>query len=174
MSTEEEALNSLAAAVSHKLNNDISNTMETHLKTFTDSLKVMDNLLKKQEAAEMRAEQRMASFEKCLSEKQANSDRVNNDRFTVIEKRLSELETNLNKSRRASSGLSDDSSLNTSSQPIQSHNCSSTVLVAIKDIVSHASTIIGLGPITASYIDTFDGENATQKMCGAATFFTVN
>ena len=98
MTSDEEALNSLVTAVSKKLSSEFNSEMETNLKSFKDSLQVMDSLLKRQEAAETRAEQRMVNFEKQISEKHDNLERSNNERFTGIENRLVELETTIHQS----------------------------------------------------------------------------
>ena len=98
MTSDEEALNSLVTAVSKKLSSEFNSEMETNLKSFKDSLQVMDSLLKRQEAAETRAEQRMANFEKQILEKHDNLERSNNESFTGIENRRVELETTIHQS----------------------------------------------------------------------------
>ena len=163
---------------------------------------VLTSLLTKQDDHEAKSEQRLADLETSLSGRQEDHEKRNADKFSEIAKQLSSINQAIaekTSSTPSSAPLLPIQPVVTASQvmpvygqqhpphpaslplptfaspqlPTQKHPNLSD-LATIEIIVSNASTILGLGPISADDIDDADGETADQKLFSAALDFLRN
>ena len=87
--------NTLAALV----DKSVSDSMQKNMIQFLESQKLqtnrmkelMDALLKKQEAHEVKSDERLSRFEKTVSDRQDNFEQRNQERLIVMEKQLSSI-----------------------------------------------------------------------------------
>ena len=197
MTADGEALDALASAVCQKISEEVNSTMDNKFKLIQESLdasnklhtenfdkavkssmeSIVSAIMKRQDESEARAKDRMDSFEKHINDKQQKSEEAINTRFSIIEKRLSDLQHTGQSSHHSSptpllrrnTTVSDESS----SIP-QGHDCTADELITIKKIVDYASTVIGVGPISATDIEKSDGDTLDEKQCRAALDFFHN
>jgi hypothetical protein len=189
----------LADSVSEKVSNSLGNSLGSQInnleqmnKTQAENLQVsvdgiLGKLLKVHEAFEVKTDERFKTMEEAFSKRQDVAEKKNEDQFCDIQKQLSTLHKAVNET----SGQFP--SLPTTALPphpgslpqptfarilqpsnLQQTSVSPENLLTIKNIVSHARTIIGLGPITASDIEGTMGNNPADKLQLAAIDFLRN
>ena len=153
-------------------------------------IKKQDEFEEKSEACDAKTEKRIDHLEKALIEKQEMSDQKYEARLAVIEKQLvSDSGKSFPSFAQAASALQGvppsghcppphpaalplPMFANTFAPPIyQQEHENLNDLGKIKDIVSNARCILGLGPITKDDVDNADGIDPEQKLFSAAMEF---
>ena len=189
MPLDKESLEALTKALSDGVNERVTNTLEQFSKSQAENLKdglngIMTNMLKAQDAFEVKTDLKIDSLGETLSKRQDKSEQENAAKFADISKQLSTLNEAVSQknpspalfshilaSQPEPQRLSSAPSVSTSSDQPQANPGD---IATIKDIISKARTIIGIGPITAMNLEAAKGACPAEKLNSVAMDYIRN